>query len=177
MLKRILPLLVLALVGLPAYAAAPETLDLKNLIDLSGFNFTVTGVRTADDKLQLGDDSISIKDEYKKDHHYVIFSLKGQVDRPGAFILTPDAFVAEYILDNSWKSEPATALGTKIVLMGGKEQTFWAPRGVSVTLSVTAEKKGGDENLEIVFILPRDVRAIKLGTARFISPEVAIPTL
>ena len=53
-----------------------------------------------------------------------------------------------------------------------------APAGATVvTLSVTAEKKGGDENLEIVFILPRDVRAIKLGTARFISPEVAIPTL
>jgi hypothetical protein len=175
MLNRIITLFAVALAGLPAFAAQ-ETLDLKNLIDLSGFNFTVTGVRTVDDQLQLGDHSTSIKDEYKKDHHYVIFSLKGQVDRPGAYILSPHAFVAEYIADNSWKIEPATAVGTKIVLMGGKEQTFWAQSGLAVTLSVTAEKKGADENLEIVFILPRNATIVKLGTAKFVAESVAIPS-
>jgi hypothetical protein len=64
MTKRIIALFAVIFAGLPAFAAQ-ESLDIKNLIDLSGFNFTVAGVRTVDEILQLGDTgrSNSIKDE------------------------------------------------------------------------------------------------------------------
>jgi hypothetical protein len=161
--------------GLPAFAAQ-ESLDIKNLIDLSGFNFTVAGVRTVDEILQLGDTgrSNSIKDEYKKDRHFVIVSLKGQVDRPGTFILSPHAFVAEYISDNSWKIDSAVALSTTFVLMGGTKRTFWVQSDLAETISLTASKKGGEENIEVVFVLPKKIMSMKLGTARFISEDVAI---
>jgi hypothetical protein len=176
MLNRIIALLAVALAGLPAFAAQ-ETLELKNLIDLSGFNFTVTGVRTADDQLQLGDESISINNEYyQKYHHFVIFSLKGQVDRPGAFILSPHAFVAEFVDSaNTWSIEPASAVGFKTVAAGGKEQTFWA-HGSGVRLSFPADEKGSEWNFEVAFLLPRNITTIKLGTARFVSESVAIPS-
>lgn len=168
-------LLVYILLMSPYFVNAQKTLDIKNLIDLSGFNFTVVGVRTVNEKLQLGDNdnSISIKDEYKKDHHFVIISLKGQVNQDGGFILSPYAFVAEYIGDNSWKIEPASVLGTKMVLMDGKEKTFWAQSGLAVTISMDA-KKGNEQNIEVAFVLPKDIKTIKLGTARFVSESVAI---
>jgi hypothetical protein len=173
MLTRSIVFCIAAFAGLPAFAAT-EPLDITNLIDLSGFTFKVVGVRAVNEKLELenpiGAPSVlTIKDENKTTNHFVIIAFRGQADRDGAFIMSPHTFVAEFVSANSWKCEPALALGLK-----DKKRTFWAQSSLAVTMSVDAGKKGDEKTFEVVFILPRDVNTIRLGTTKFFPESVAI---